>query len=126
MRCLAILTIVATLAACDSSAPADGLHARTGWARARKRPTQLVRRGPAPTRWDEPEPPPGVERVVYRSGELELAAWLAVPAERGRERRRPAVVYLHGWFGLRSDAWEGAKRFLDRGFVVLVPMFRGE
>jgi acetyl esterase/lipase len=92
----------------------------------RDQPTKLIRRGPSPARWPEPDPPAGVERVEYRSGDLPLAAWLAVPADRAPDARLPAVVYLHGWFGLRPEVWKDARRFVERGFVVLVPMLRGE
>jgi dienelactone hydrolase len=116
---------VAVLASIAAGGSGCDVHAETS-APVRDRPTHLVRRGPSPQRWPEPEAPPGVQRVEYRSGELRLAAWLAVPEGRRADQRLPAVVYLHGWFGLRKEAWQDARRFVDRGFVVMVPMLRGE
>jgi acetyl esterase/lipase len=117
---------VCLLAVLGGSACEASSHARAETSRLRDRPTNLVRRGPSPERRPEPATPPGVQRIEYRSGDLRLAAWLAVPESRRADERRPAVVYLHGWFDLREESWKDARRFVDRGFVVLVPMLRGE
>jgi acetyl esterase/lipase len=138
---VAALAALATLAGCDADAhriqahdelaPLDGPRVKTGsrqpfWTVRRGNPTRLSRRAPAPLEGGEPVLPEGVVRATYASGSLELAAWLAVPPGPARAAPRPAGVYLHGYFGLRADAWPDARRFLDAGFVVMMPMLRGE
>lgn len=39
---------------------------------------------------------------------------------------RPAVVYFHNDFGLTQLSVDNAQRFVDAGFVVLLPMLRSE
>ena len=53
--------------------------------------THLLRRGPAP---DDPQPltpPPGARAVPYRSGPLDLVAWLSTDPTRSAIHPRPAV-----------------------------------
>jgi acetyl esterase/lipase len=99
---------------------------RPWWPLRVSHPTWLVNRQPAPFSSREPEPPRGVERVTYTSSTLTLGAWLALPDGAGPDRPRPAVVYLHGYFGLAAETWDDARRFRDAGLVVLMPMLRGE
>ena len=54
--------------------------------------TRLKRQGPAPQPFEPVAPPKGVTEVVYRSGALELKAWLAGVSPEGK--KRPAVLFL--------------------------------
>jgi dipeptidyl aminopeptidase/acylaminoacyl peptidase len=86
--------------------------------------TQLVRRGPAPQPGDQELPPAGVREVEYSSDGLRLKAWVSGPPAGGG--RHPAVLFLHGGFAFGEDDWEQAQPFRDAGFVVLIPILRGE
>lgn len=94
-------------------------------ARSRFR-TKLIRQGPSPQQEEGPvpQPPTGVTQVVFPSGKLRLKAWLSTPAEGGS--KRPAILFLHGGFAFGSPDWDMAKPYVDAGFVVMVPMLRGE
>jgi fermentation-respiration switch protein FrsA (DUF1100 family) len=63
--------------------------------------------------------------VRYPSGDLQLGAWIFAP-DNVIEGRTPALLYLHP--GLSADARtiRQCKPFMDSGFVVMVPTFRGE
>jgi dipeptidyl aminopeptidase/acylaminoacyl peptidase len=84
--------------------------------------TKLLRKGPAPQRWQPLRLPPGVKEVEYRSGELRLKAWMSPP----QQGKSPAVLYLHGGWAFDLDDWEQTKPFRDAGFVVMTPILRGE
>jgi dienelactone hydrolase len=87
--------------------------------------TKLSQRGPSPGSWEEHDPPPGVARITYPSGELDLAAWYATPLG-AASRSAPALVYFHGDFAFGPDDFEVVRPFVDAGFVVMTPMLRGE
>jgi acetyl esterase/lipase len=91
--------------------------------RARFR-TKLVRKGPAPQRWQPVRPPAGVLQLEFRSGDLKLKAWTHRPAD--ATKKHPAVLYLHGGWAFGEDDWDQAKPLRDAGFVVMVPILRGE
>ena len=94
------------------------------YAQARSRfKTKLVRKGPSPQTGPPVKPPSGVTEIEYASGELRLKAWIKRPAD---ERRRPAVLFLHGGFAFSIEDWNQTKPYRDAGFVVLVPILRGE
>lgn len=104
------------------------------WLKRRVLPTVLARRGPAP-RTAELEVPPGMELVRYpsptREGELSLRAVVAAPrlapeTPRTLSERRPALLLLHSGLGLKDEhlAWAGP--FVEAGFVVMLPSWRGE
>lgn len=100
--------------------PAEGTLA----AARRSFVTRLLHRGPAPQEYKNEQPPPGVTEVRYTSGDLQLKGWLSAPVP-GKERA-PAVVYLHGGFAFGLEDWRDASAFVDAGFVVFMPMLRGE
>lgn len=85
--------------------------------------TVLVKSGPAPQPWDDEPPPAGAKVVTYTSGQLKLTAWVGPPAA---GPPRPAVLFLHGGFAFGADDWDQAKPFRDAGYVVMIPMLRGE
>lgn len=53
-----------------------------------------------------------------------LRAYTSPPETGGRAR--PAVLFLHGGFGLAPEHWEMARPFRDAGYVILIPSLRGE
>jgi pimeloyl-ACP methyl ester carboxylesterase len=87
--------------------------------------TKLLRKGPAPQRWEPETPPAGVEEVSYPSGQLKLKAWIAIPNHL-KGKTVPALVYFHGGFAFGSSDWQVCKPFRDAGFAVMCPMLRGE
>ena len=84
--------------------------------------TDMVR---APEKVDVAAPPAGVQEVTYRSGDLQLKAWLVLPPK-GPADTFPAIVYLHGGFALGKDDLDPCKPFLDAGYAVFLPSLRGE
>jgi formylglycine-generating enzyme required for sulfatase activity len=105
-------------------APGDeGQNEDYAQARARFK-TKLLRKGPAPGRWEPVSPPKGVTEVEYPSGELRLKAWVNRPAD--ESKKRPAVVFLHGGFSFDMSDWDLTQPYRDAGFVVLTPILRGE
>ena len=65
------------------------------------------------------------QRVEYDSDGMTLAAVLYKP-DTDTKIRKPAVVYLHGGFALHTSGLKITKPFVDAGFVVLAPSWRGE
>ncbi len=87
--------------------------------------TELLRTGPAPQEYDDEELPENVTQVMYPSGDLQLKALLYQPPE--VTERRPALVFFHGGFALGvGDLTEACRPFMEAGYVVLAPAFRGE
>jgi carboxymethylenebutenolidase len=71
-----------------------------------------------------PAPEPAVETVTYRSGNDTASGLLCRPAGGGPF---PAVVVVHGGFGLTDWEKEQARRLCDRGYAVLaVDLYRGQ
>jgi dipeptidyl aminopeptidase/acylaminoacyl peptidase len=87
--------------------------------------TKLTRKGPSPQPWSAAKPPAGVSEIEYVSGELRLKAWVNRPAD--EDRKRPAVLFLHGGFAFGApDDWDVSQPYRDAGFLVLTPLLRGE
>jgi dienelactone hydrolase len=86
--------------------------------------TKLIRKGPSPQEQPMPNPPVGVSIVEYISGGLRLKAWLNRPSDEAS--KHPAVLYLHGGFAFGAGDWEQSKPYRDAGFVVMMPILRGE
>ena len=63
--------------------------------------------------------------VKYKSSELELNALLYKP-EIKPDVKYPVLVYFHGGYSLDTTAFSICKPFIDKGFIVLFPMLRGE
>jgi acetyl esterase/lipase len=87
--------------------------------------TVLTEKTKAPQKAGRPTPPLGIEDVVYLSGDLKLRAWLAMPIGAPAEGV-PAIVYFHGGFALGEDDLKSCKPFLEAGYAVMLPTFRGE
>jgi dipeptidyl aminopeptidase/acylaminoacyl peptidase len=89
--------------------------------------TKLLRKGPAPDKYEPLVAPPDGEQIFYRSGaggELELAAW--VNRYKRKHHAMPGVLFLHGGNAMGIGHWQLMKPYTDAGFVVLMPSVRGE
>jgi dipeptidyl aminopeptidase/acylaminoacyl peptidase len=86
--------------------------------------TRLLREGPASREAGPPVTPEGSVEVDYHSGGLTLRAFASPPDPAGA--RKPAVLFLHGGFEFGPGHWEMAGPFREAGFVVMVPVLRGE
>jgi len=87
--------------------------------------TRLLRQGASPQReviaLRRPE---YVDEVEYPSGPLRLKAWIG--GHRQADPKLPAVLFLHGGFEFGAADWDMALPYWETGFVVMVPMLRGE
>jgi dienelactone hydrolase len=96
------------------------------YAEARKKfKTKLIQEGPAPQRWQPLQPPPDVTELTFPSGELTLKAWVSRDPDNGK-KKKPAVLFLHGGFAFDLQDWQMIEPFLEAGYVVMIPMLRGE
>jgi dipeptidyl aminopeptidase/acylaminoacyl peptidase len=89
--------------------------------------THLLTNGPSPEVSDPLGTPPGARRITYRGGpggSLDLIAWIS-QHERS-QAPRPAVVFLHGGNATGEGHWQLMKPYVDAGYVVMLPSFRGE
>lgn len=84
--------------------------------------TRLLQAAPSPQAYD-PRVPPGATVVQIPSEGRQLTAWLAKPAGSGPF---PAVLYAHGGFALGESDFADMQPFLQAGFALLVPAWRGE
>src|SRR6516225_4866675 len=75
--------------------------------------TKLTRKGPSPQPWSAAKPPAGVSEIEYVSGELRLKAWVNRPAD--GDRKRPAVLFLHGGFAFGAEDWDVSRSYRDAG-----------
>jgi hypothetical protein len=87
--------------------------------------TQLTKLGESPQAYTNDTPSSGVEAIQYDSNGLKLKAWFARPDKKTSETV-PAVIYLHGGFSFGKQDFDDTKEFLDNGFAVMTPIFRGE
>jgi dipeptidyl aminopeptidase/acylaminoacyl peptidase len=85
--------------------------------------TKLTRIGPAPDPPQPLDPPAGARRMAYRSGDLELAAWISVPDRAGRS---PAILFMHGGNVLGAGHWDLVGPYRAAGYVAMMPTLRGE
>jgi dienelactone hydrolase len=86
--------------------------------------TKLVRAAGSPQPWEPTKLAPDAQLIEVTSGGLELMAWMSKPTTQAT--RAPGVLFLHGGFAFGADDWEMTKPFRDAGFVVLMPILRGE
>lgn len=126
--CFAVISVFLVVG-CHASSEPTYMDRRASFA------TTLVTVGPVPPGHAYPGPDlfPGdwerlatnIREVKYPSGDLQLGAWIFTP-ENVIGGRAPALLYLHP--GLSADARtiRQCKPFMDSGFVVMVPTFRGE
>lgn len=87
--------------------------------------TKLVRHEPAPQSFQHEAPPTGVREIHYPSAGRKLMAWFAYPKGHAADRV-PLLVYLHGGFAFSGGEFDAVRPFLNDGFAVLTPTYRGE
>lgn len=87
--------------------------------------TNLLKKTPSPQTVSMPVAPEDVTVVKYPSGNLQLAAWINQP-KKNDGQKIPAVIFLHGGFSFIKAQWEQAESFRKAGFVVMMPVLRGE
>jgi dipeptidyl aminopeptidase/acylaminoacyl peptidase len=101
---------------------------REDYGEARRRfHTHLLRKGPAPEASSPLGTPPGARRVLYPGGpdgSIPLVAWISPYDSTGAPK--PAVLFLHGGNATGNGHWELMKPYVEAGFVVMLPSFRGE
>lgn len=86
--------------------------------------TTLTSRGGSPQDWDPLVTPSGAAELVYQSGGHVLHAYVDPPPADGQPK--PGVVFLHGGFAWGDGDWEMPQPYRDQGFVVMMPVLRGE
>lgn len=87
-------------------------------------PTQLKKQRSSPVSDLQEPPPAGTTEVYYTSGKFRLKAWLSKLPDDGK--KHPAVVFAHGGFSRDAEDWVHLKVYLDQGFIVMMPAWRGE
>ncbi|MDL2322292.1 alpha/beta fold hydrolase, partial [Desulfosarcina sp. OttesenSCG-928-B08] len=87
--------------------------------------TNLSRKGPSPQDWENTPLPNHVREIHYQSGDLLLRGWVYIPNDEDT-KPHPALLFCHG--GFSADIWEieCGGPFLDAGYVVFLPVWRGE
>jgi hypothetical protein len=88
--------------------------------------THLTRLGPSPQPYQSEVPPNGIVEVNYSTPSQPLKAWLWVPPTASPTSKVPGVIYCHGGWAFASADFSDALPFVDAGFAVMCPMFRGE
>jgi len=87
--------------------------------------TILTVEGPSPEAWAHEPAPPTWRFETYDSDGRSNLVMVHEPAERSHDV--PALVYLHGGFSMSpSFAAEVLTDYVDAGFTVVVPTYRGE
>lgn len=86
--------------------------------------TRLSADAPSPAKVRAHEVPAGAQAVAIRSDGRDLLAWFAAPPD--ATEPCPALAFFHGAFALTPDAFEAVRPFLDAGYCVLTPSWRGE
>jgi carboxymethylenebutenolidase len=62
--------------------------------------------------------------VQYKSGDESVSGFLALPEGKGPF---PAIIVIHEWWGLNDWVKTNAKKFADKGYLVLaVDLYRGK
>ena len=114
----------------DADAPDD-----EPWLTRRTRATALLTRGPAPATSGPLALSSGMERVDYPSpsggAEPSLLAIVAAPRRAPETtgtlaEQQPGVLLLHSGFALTDEHLAWAVPFVEAGFVVMLPTWRGE
>src|SRR5437899_6936294 len=121
-----LATLSLLCAGCERRNASKGLELQSeDYATARSHfQTRLLRHGPAPQPWTPSPTPKGAVQVLY-STSPPLKGWIsATVANLGQ--KKPAVLFLHGGFAADSSDWEMAEPYRAAGYVVMMPLLRGE
>ena len=132
LRTFAPLALISTLAAAASAqsmatfGPEVAIQ-NADYAQIRRTfHTTLIRRAGSPQHeiFVSLTPPDSVEEVHFISRGLRLKAWVA--GHHSRSAKLPAVIFLHGGFEFGPADWDMARPYWEAGFVLMMPMLRGE
>ena len=131
---LAVGSVLIGCSGCRGQIASTGLEVQMeDYSKARSHfQTHLVRHEPAPQPGETLHAPAGAQQVVY-SKTPSLVAWIT-PLQRGSQSRnstnagtkKPAVLFLHGGFAIGDDDWQMAQPYRDAGYIVMMPVLRGE
>ncbi len=87
--------------------------------------TTLVVKGPSKQSWTKEPLPENTREVNFKSGDLNLKAWVFIPGNNETVKHR-AVVFFHGGFAFGSSDMADCQPFIEKDFVVMTPILRGE
>lgn len=106
--------------------PSPSLSANQTYIKARNQfKTHLIYKVKAPQSYEELTSSGKIEVVNYPSGSY-LLKGLLDKSNIKKSKKSPVLVYLHGGFSLTQSDIEDTKPFIDKGFVVFAPSYRGE
>ena len=89
-----------------------------------KHETALVRESASGLEYDN-DVPDWVKKVDFKSDGRQLMAWVLIPKKQKRSKM-PAVIFAHDSEVLSLDNIDLVKPFVDAGFIVMLPAWRGE
>jgi dienelactone hydrolase len=123
---LLVTILLMICAACKRESVSPGLELQTeDYKTARSHfQTRLIRHGPAPQPWNPLRTPADADEVQYCK-DPPLKAWLS-RVKNKPAAKKPAVLFLHGGFAADIDDWEMPKPYREAGYIVMMPMLRGE
>ncbi len=127
MRSWIIITLIIILGSigCDNShSKRTPVRTKPYLTRLQEFETNLKYRGPSPQEWIDEKLPQNTKLVHYYSDRLRLKAWLYIPPN--KKEKNPALIYLHGGFAFGLSDLMDCEPFINAGYVVMCPMFRGE
>jgi len=84
--------------------------------------TKLLVHSPSPQTYDD-RMPSDVRRVTFMSHGRTLFGWLAGPPTPGPH---PGLLYAHGGFALGKEDFDDVRPFVQAGYIVFAPAWRGE
>ena len=87
--------------------------------------TQLNRQGPAPEEWKDFPLPEKTTEMTYCSDGLALKTYIQF-SDDDTQSKKSAIVFFHGGCALREWYFLDARPFIQAGFLVMFPTFRGE
>ena len=117
--------LILLLAGCES--PGNKRPIPPSYQESRKNfKTNLLVQGEAPQFYEEFDATLGsIKAISFESGNFKLKALLdTTNIESGK--RKPVVIYLHGGFSLGYSDMGNCQPFIDAGYIVLAPTYRGE
>lgn len=118
-----IAVLVAVASGCRSTPTVEVISEDYAQARSGFK-TTLRWRGPSPQEGEAGLTPPGATVMTYRSGDLNLTAFVSPVPQDGK--KHPAVLFLHGGFAFGVEDWEMSAPLREAGYVVMTPLLRGE
>ncbi len=124
---LSLLTVSLICIGCRhwQASPALELQSEDYSAARKQFQTHLLQHGPAPQQGEPLHAPTDAQQVEY-SPALHLQAWLTPVPAQALGVKKPAVLFLHGGFAIGGDDWEMAQPYRDAGYIVMMPILRGE